>query len=113
MDYQRADRVGDLLLEIIADLLAREIRDPRLKAVTLTGVRVSKDLRQARIFFSLLGKTSDRAEALAGLKSASGFIRAKLSKEINLRFVPAIEFAYDETEEAAQRIDALLDEVKK
>lgn len=113
MEYQRADRVGDLLLEVIADLLAREIRDPRLRAVTLTGVKVSKDLRRARVFFSLLGERPERGEALKGLQSASGFIRGKLSQEIKLRFVPTIEFIYDDTEEAAQRIDALLDEVKK
>ena len=113
MEYQRADRVGDLLLEIIAAILSREIRDPRLRAVTLTGVKVSKDLRHAKIFFSLLGETHDRVEAVAGLKSATGFIRGKLSKQLDLRFVPAIEFAYDDTEEAAQRIHALLDEVKR
>ena len=113
MAYQRADRVGDLLIEVIADLLAREIRDPRLQSVNLTGIKLSKDLRHARIFFNLVGETRDRAEALAGLKSASGFIRGKLSKQLSLRFAPAIEFAYDDTEEAAQRIDALLDEVKK
>jgi ribosome-binding factor A len=113
MEYQRADRVGDLLLELVAELLTREIRDPRLRSVALTGVKVSKDLRHARVFFSLLEKAQDRAEALAGLKSATGFIRAKVARQLNLRFVPAIEFSYDDAQEAAQRIDALLDEVKK
>ena len=113
MEYQRADRVGDLLLELIAELLTREIRDPRLHSITLTGVKVSKDLRHARVFFSVFGKAPDRAQASAGLSRAAGFIRAKIAEQLKLRFVPAIEFAYDETEEAAQRIDALLDGVKK
>lgn len=113
MEYQRADRVGDLLLEIVAELLTKEIRDPRVRSVTLTGARVSKDLRHAKFFFSVLGETPNRTEALAGLKSASGFIRTKIAKHLSLRLVPAIEFTYDDTEEAAQRIDALLDKVKK
>jgi ribosome-binding factor A len=108
MEYQRSDRVGDLLLEVIAELLNKEIRDPRIKSVSLTGTRVSKDLRHARIYFSLLEGPQGRTEALAGLKSATGFIRTKAGKELKLRFVPTIEFTYDETEDEARRIDALL-----
>jgi ribosome-binding factor A len=107
MDYRRSDRVGDLLLEVISDLLRKDIRDPRIGAVTLTGVKVSKDLRQAQIYFSLLGRQETRKEVLAGLKSATGFIRSKVGKQLNLRFVPTIEFLYDETEDEAQRIEDL------
>lgn len=112
MDYQRADRVGDLLVELIAEVLREELRDPRVAGVAVTGAKVSKDLRHARIFFNLLGGQSDRKEALAGLKSASGFIRSKVAKQLKLKFVPAIEFTYDETEDEAQRIDTLLKQVK-
>jgi len=112
MEYQRSDRVGDLILEVVAELLRKEIRDPRVHAVALTGIKVSKDLRHARLFFNLLGGQEDRDKALAGLKSASGVIRSKLGKQLNLRFVPAIEFTYDESEDEAQRIDALLKQVK-
>ncbi|TMA98453.1 MAG: 30S ribosome-binding factor RbfA [Deltaproteobacteria bacterium] len=113
MEYQRSDRVGDLLLELIAELLSKEIRDPRVHSVTLTTARVSKDLRHARVYFSLLGGQEDRREALAGLRSATGFIRAKVGKQLNLRFVPSIEFNYDDTEDEARRIDALLNSVKE
>jgi ribosome-binding factor A len=112
MEYQRSDRVGDLILEVVAELLRKDIRDPRVHAVALTGINVSKDLRHARLFFNLLGGQEDRDKALAGLKSASGVIRSKLGKQLNLRFVPAIEFTYDESEDEAQRIDALLKQVK-
>ena len=112
MDYQRSDRVGDLLVELIAELLRKEIRDPRIGAVALTGAKVSKDLRHARIYFNLLGAQQSRNEALAGLKSAAGFIRAKVGKQLSLRFVPTLEFLYDETEDEAQRIDDLLKQVK-
>jgi ribosome-binding factor A len=112
MDYQRADRVGDLLIELISELLRKEIRDPRIGSVTLTGAKVSKDLRHARIYFNLLGNREHRNEVLAGLKSASGFIRSKVAKQLKLRFVPTMEFFYDETEDDAQRIDDLLKQVK-
>jgi ribosome-binding factor A len=112
MEYQRSDRVGDLLLEVVSELLRREIRDPRVQAVTLTGVKMSKDLRHARIYFNLLGGAENRSEAVAGLKSAAGFIRSRAGKQLNLRFVPQIEFTYDESEDEAQRIDALLKQVK-
>ena len=113
MDYKRSDRVGDLLLELISQLLTKEVSDPRIGSITLTGAEVSKDLRRARIYFSLLGDGQRRAEALSGLKSATGFIRAKIAKELKLRFVPTIEFVYDETQDHARRIEDLLQQVKK
>ena len=112
MEYQRADRVADLLVELISELLRKEIRDPRINAVTVTGVKVSKDLRHARIYFNLLGRAEDRQTASAGLKSATGFLRSKVAKQLNLRFVPTLEFFYDESEDEAQRIDNLLNQVK-
>jgi ribosome-binding factor A len=111
MEYQRADRVGDLLLELVSELLRKDIRDPRVSAVTLTAVKVSKDLRHARIYFNPLGG-QNRKEVLAGLKSASGFIRSRVAKQLKLRFVPTIEFSYDESQDEAQRIEELLKQVK-
>ena len=108
MEFQRSDRVGDVLLKVLAELLAREIRDPRVRGINLTGVKVSKDLQHARIFFSVFGADANKNDALAGLKHATAFIRSKLGKELSLRFVPSIEFSYDETEAEAQRIESLL-----
>ena len=112
MEYQRSDRVGDLLLEVISDLLRRDIRDPRVRDVALTAVKMSKDLRHARVYFNLLGGAGRHEDAAAGLRSASGFIRTKAAKQLNLRFAPTIEFFYDESADEAQRIDALLKQVK-
>ena len=113
MDYQRSDRVGDLLIEIISKILQKDIRDPRIGGITLTGARVSRDLRHARIYFSILDLKEKPGDVLAGLKSATGFIRAKVAKQLNLRFVPAIEFLYDQSEVEARRIDQLLNQVKR
>jgi ribosome-binding factor A len=112
MEYQRSERIGDLLIEIISDLLRKEIGDPRLRSLTITAAKVSKDLRHAKIYFNLLGGPMDPKEVLAGLKSATGFLRSKIAKQLKLRFVPTMEFFYDETEDAAQRIEHLLQQVK-
>jgi ribosome-binding factor A len=113
MDYQRSDRVGDLLVELISELLRREIRDPRVHGVTITSVKVTKDLKQARVYFNLLGGGGGRDSVLAGLRSAGGFIRSRVGKELNLKFVPAIEFFYDDTEDQAQRIEDLLKKARE
>lgn len=112
MDYKRSDRVGDLLLELVSELLSREVSDPRIGPITLTGVEVSKDLRRARIYFTLMAAEEGRTEVLAGLKSATGFIRGKVAKELKLRLVPTIEFVYDESRDQARRIEDLLKQVK-
>jgi ribosome-binding factor A len=113
MEYQRSERVGDLLLEVIAELLRRDIHDPRLRWLNLTGAKVSKDLRHAKVFFNLLGNAAEKNEVMAGLKSAAGFMRSRVGKKLNLRFVPVIDFIFDDREEEARRIDALLDKVKE
>ena len=114
MDYQRSERVGELLTEVIAEVLREEIRDPRVSsAVTITAAKVTKDLRQARIYFTILGGgDGNKDSVLAGLKSALGFIRFRMGKRLNLRYVPTIEFLYDESVDQAERIDKLLKQVK-
>jgi ribosome-binding factor A len=113
MNYQRSDRVGDLLVEMISELLREQIQDPRVATVTLTGAKVSKDLRHARMYFTILGGQADKREVLAGLRSATGFIRSRVGRELKLRYVPTLEFFYDESEDEAARIDELLKQVQK
>ena len=114
MDYQRSERVGELLTEVIADVLREDIRDPRVSAVTITAAKVTKDLRQARIYFTILGGASENKDTvLAGLKSALGFIRARIGKQLKLRFVPALEFFYDDSVDEAERIEKLLRQIKQ
>jgi ribosome-binding factor A len=107
---RRTDRIADAIQGEIAQLLLREIKDPRVGMVTLTGVRVTPDLRHARVLFSVLGEAERRDEALAGLKSASGFIRAQLARRLNLRVAPAIVFETDTSLEEAERVSRLLKE---
>jgi ribosome-binding factor A len=105
---RRSDRVADALQQAIAELLLREIRDPRIGMVTITGVRISPDLRHARVFFSRLGEERERAESLAGLRSASGFIRAQVTRKLGLRVAPEIVFEFDPGLEHAERVSELL-----
>lgn len=105
---RRTDRVAEALQELIAELLLREIKDPRIGLVTITGVRVSPDLRHARVLFSRLGEASEREQSLAGLRSAAGFIRSQIARRLNLRVAPEIAFEYDPGLELAERVAKLL-----
>ena len=104
----RSERVGDLLIEFVSRLLARALDDSRLAGVTLTGVDVRADLKHARIYFTVRDGTPPKDEALQGLRAATGFIRGRVADGLKLRFVPAIEFVYDEAPDRARRIDDLL-----
>ena len=105
---RRSDRVAEALQELIADLLLREIKDPRIGLVTVTHVTISPDLRHARVFFSCLGDEAQRNQSLRGLRSAAGFVRSQVARRLNLRVAPEIVFALDPGPEQAERIARLL-----
>ena len=107
-DNSRSQRVGELLIEFVSRLLARTLNDSRIREVTLTGVDVRPDLKHARIYFTVRDGESRKDDALEGLRGATGFIRGRMAADLKLRFVPAIEFVYDETPDRARRIDDLL-----
>jgi ribosome-binding factor A len=97
--------------DTIAELLTREIKDPRIGMVTLIGVDVSPDLRHARVHFSCIGDDDARRRSLAGLQSAAGFIKGQLARRLRLRYAPDIEFIPDKTAEQADRLASLLKQV--
>jgi len=107
----RPERVGEQILKETIMLLMERIKDPRVATVTLTGVKVSRDLSLARIYFTL-SDPDDRKAAEAGLKSAAPFIRRELSQIMRLRFMPDIRFQFDESVSKGQRIDELLRQVQ-
>jgi ribosome-binding factor A len=110
---KRADRVSDLIKAEISDILLREARDPRIGSITITDVKLTDDLKSARIYFVSMGDDSRRAEAEEGLQQAAGFLRRELGKRIKLRFVPAISFIYDRSFEYGERIDKLLSDARR
>lgn len=111
--FKRADRVADLLKIEVADLLLRRVRDPRIGAVTITGAKVSDDLRTARVYFVELGKDTCSAEVEAGLRKATGFLRRELGQRLQLRHVPELLFTYDPSFAYGNRIEALLSEIRR
>jgi ribosome-binding factor A len=106
--YARADRVGGLIQQILSDLLRRDISDPRVQMVTITQVKVTKDLRLARIYFAAAGGKAGAADAVQGFRSAAGFIKRRLGPQLGLRYMPELEFFYDESFDHGARIDQLL-----
>ncbi len=111
--FKRADRVADLIQIEISDILLRQVRDPRIGAVTITGAKVSDDLRTARIFFVELGKDQCSAEVKTGLASATGFLRRELGRRLQLRCVPELLFSYDPSFAYGNRIERLISEIHR
>ena len=105
---RRTDRVGEAIQELVAGLLVRDIKDPRIGLITITGVRISPDLRHARIFFSSLGDDEQRNRSLRGLRSAAGFVRGQIARQLNLRVAPEIVFEFDPSLEEAEKLSRLL-----
>jgi ribosome-binding factor A len=110
--YSRADRVGTLIHQVIADLLLKQIKDPRLESATITGVRVSPDLKAATVYFSVMGGKKDAVGIYEGFDSARGYIKRTLSRELDLKFLPELKFEFDESIEYGQRIDEIFKSLK-
>jgi ribosome-binding factor A len=109
--FSRADRVGGLIQEVLSNLLKKDIHDPRLKMATITNVRMSRDLKLARIYFSIYGDNSKAEAAAKGFESARGFIKRSLARKLSLRYMPDLTFFYDESFDYGSHIDELLKRV--
>lgn len=107
----RQQRVAGLVFEEISIMLAGELRDPRISLVKVTDVRVSKDLRNARVFVSHDDDTVSQRELLKALQSATPYLRGQLAERLGLRAVPELLFSYDDSPEKAARVDELLRQI--
>jgi len=113
MEFKRADRVSGLLRKEIAEVLAREVKDPRVSKVTVTGVAVSPDLQSAHVYFSVLGTEKEVRDSTIGLQRATKFIQRQLGKRIRLRYTPIIDFRFDNSLEYGSRIDRILQGISR
>jgi len=113
MNVKRANRVADLIMAEVSDILLKQVRDPRVRLVTITRVKLTDDLRLARIFFVETGKEVCGQQAKEGLDCAAGYIKRELGKRLQLRYVPDIIFMVDEAFEYGSRIDRILAELKR
>ena len=107
--FSRSERVADLLKEEVAKMLLSEVKDPRVQGlVTVISVKVTRDLRHASFFVTVLGGLPEEKAAIRGLQKASGFIRRSLGKRLRMRRIPELHFKLDETVKAQERIEGLL-----
>jgi ribosome-binding factor A len=105
----RMRRVDEAVRAVLSDAITKDLKDPRIGFVTVTGVKTSPDLRHARVYVSVLGEEPARAATLEGLRSAHGFLQGRLAGELTLKRTPALSFAYDESIDRGMRISELLD----
>ena len=108
MGSPRVLKLADQIKVIVAEMLERRIKDPRLGFATVTDVRLTGDSREATIFYTVMGSESDRAGTAVALASASGLIRSQVGKQLGMKFTPTIEFVLDAVPESARHIDDLL-----
>ena len=108
MGSPRVVKLADQIKVIVAEMLERRIKDPRLGFVTVTDVRLTGDSRDATVFYTVLGSEEEQASTAAALRSATGLIRAQVGKQLGLRFTPTLTFVPDAVPENARQIDDLL-----
>ncbi len=106
----RMRRVNEAVREVVSARLAEGVKDPRIGFVTVTSVDTTPDLRQARVYFSVLGSEEERSETLAGLESAHGLLQQAVASELRMKHTPTLQFVFDESIDRGMRITELLDE---
>jgi ribosome-binding factor A len=105
----RMRRVNEAVREVVSARLAEGLRDPRIGFVTVTSVETSPDLRQAKVYVSVLGSDDERADTLAGLESAHGLLQQTVATELRMKHTPTLQFVFDESIDRGMRISEILD----
>src|SRR6201999_311590 len=108
VDAARARKLADRISQIVAEMLERRIKDPRLGFVTVTEARLTADLREATVFYTVYGTQEEREESAAALRSATGIIRTEVGRQLGLRHTPSLEFVADALPDNAKRMDELV-----
>ena len=108
MDAGRANRLADRIAKIVAEMLERRVKDPRLGFVTVTDAKITGDLREATVFYTVYGSADDQAGTAAALKSATGLIRSEVGRQTGLRHTPSLSFVRDTLPEGAQHMEELV-----
>lgn len=108
----RIERVNQVIKEEISQIVQREVKDPRLGFVTITQVDVTRDLQHAKVYFSVLGGQGKVPGVLEGLNSAKGFIRRLVGQRVTMRYVPEIDFIFDQSLEYGMHIEETIERIK-
>jgi len=106
--FTRSDRVGGHIQKILSAVLLKEIKDPRLEMAVITGVKMSRDLKTARVYFTITGGRESRDRAMAAFKSARGYVKRTLANRLGLRYMPDLKFFYDDSFDYGSHIDDIL-----
>jgi len=109
--HKRPERVAQMVQQLLGEAFARGMRDPRIGLVTITGVKMSPDLREARVYWTVHGDPEQRKHTAKGLDKARGFLRHEIAAELKLRVTPDLHFTYDEAIDRGERIEQLIREV--
>ncbi|HZR52799.1 MAG TPA: 30S ribosome-binding factor RbfA [Streptosporangiaceae bacterium] len=109
----RKRKLADRIIQIVAEMLERRIKDPRLGFVTITEARLTGDLREATVYYTVLGDEQERAATAAALVSATGVIRSEVGKQTGLKHTPSLTFVADALPEDAKRLEGLVDQVRQ
>jgi len=110
--FVRSDRVSGQIQKVLSEILLKKIKDPRLENASITDVKMSRDLRIARIYFVASGNKKSMEEAAEGFKSALGYVKRTLARQLGLRYMPDLKFFYDDSFEYGSQIDKVLKAVK-
>jgi ribosome-binding factor A len=110
---RRATRIGDQVLREMADLIMRRVKDPRVEGITLTGIFISKDLKYARVYYSVMGDEKAVLLAKAGLDSAKGFIKREIGLRLELKYVPDLIFKYDPSLSSGAHMEKLFQQIRR
>ncbi|AFR06175.1 MULTISPECIES: 30S ribosome-binding factor RbfA [Nocardiopsis] len=113
VDAARARKIADRIQRIVAEMLDRRIKDPRLGFVTVTDARITADLRDATVYYTVFGSAEEKAASSAALESAKGLIRSEVGRQTGIRHTPSLTFVIDEVQENAQHIEKLLVEARR
>ncbi|MEV0147719.1 MULTISPECIES: 30S ribosome-binding factor RbfA [unclassified Nonomuraea] len=108
VDAARARKLADRIQQIVAEMLERRIKDPRLGFVTVTDTRITADLREATVFYTVFGSDAERADSAAALESAKGVIRSEVGRQTGVRFTPTLTFKHDPLPDSARQLDTLI-----
>ncbi|MBB2912278.1 ribosome-binding factor A [Streptosporangium becharense] len=112
MDAARARKIADRIRQVVAEMLERRIKDPRLGFVTVTDARITNDLSDATVFYTVFGSEAERADSAAALESAKGLIRSEVGRQTGLRHTPTLTFTHDPIPESARHLNDLFAEAR-
>jgi ribosome-binding factor A len=109
----RVGRVGEQIKKELSQIIQSELKDPRIGFITVTGVEVTNDLSQAKVYLSVLGSEEQKEESLKAIARGTGFIRSELGKRMRLRHTPELVFKFDSSIEYGSRIESLLEQINR